>query len=69
MARSGLYILQFEISCTCRLSPMEGIPEKAEEGVKKLYEENPDCIGHNKEEVSAFRDKVLVEVLKLHGKL
>ena len=47
----------------------EGIPEKAEEGVKKLYEENPDCIGHNKEEVSAFRDKVLVEVLKLHGKL
>jgi len=47
----------------------EGVAEMAEKGVNKLYEENPDCIGHNKEEVSAFRDKVLVEVLKLHGKL
>ena len=47
----------------------EDLPDLAVKGVETLYKENADCIGHTKEEVSDFRDRVLVEVLRLHGKI
>lgn len=49
------------------------IPENwgkiSSEGAKDLMEHFPDEIGHTREDAAAFRDKVLIEVLKLHGKL
>lgn len=45
------------------------IPGMAEAGVKRYLEELPDAIGHTDEEVAAFRDRVLVELLRLHGKI
>lgn len=41
----------------------------AEGGVIRAKASMPECIGHTTEEIAAFRDRVLVELLKLHGKL
>jgi len=43
--------------------------EVAEAGVADEFASNPDFMGHDREAVSAFRDQVLVELLKLHHKL
>lgn len=47
----------------------EGISQMAADGIAEAKKDMPDCIGHTTEEIAAFRDKVLVELLKLHGKL
>lgn len=44
-------------------------PELCGEGTQREMEQNPDCIGHTPEEISRFRDRVLVSLLKMHGKL
>jgi hypothetical protein len=41
----------------------------ATQGAKETMEHMPDCIGHTREEIAQFRDKVLIELLKLHEKL
>jgi 3-hydroxyacyl-CoA dehydrogenase len=43
--------------------------EVATQGAKETMEHMPDCIGHTREEIAQFRDKVLIELLKLHEKL
>ena len=45
------------------------IPDLAEAGVARYKAELPDSIGHTNEEIAAFRDRVLVELLRLHGKI
>lgn len=45
------------------------IPDMAAEGVQQYLAELPDTIGHTDEDVAAFRDRVLVELLRLHGKI
>ncbi len=44
-------------------------PDLCGEGVEREKEQNPDCIGHTAAEIAQFRDRVLIELLKLHGKL
>lgn len=41
----------------------------AQAGVLQEMEHFPDHIGHNNDEIGAFRDKVLIELLKMHQKL
>lgn len=38
-------------------------------GAERALAAQPDFIGHTREDTARFRDKVLVELLKLHGKL
>ena len=42
--------------------------DKAQAAVNEMMKNNPDEIGHTNEEISAYRDKMLVEILKLHNK-
>jgi 3-hydroxyacyl-CoA dehydrogenase len=55
------------------LSDMKEVPEKfheiATEEIEKEKANLPEFIGHTNPEIAAFRDKVLIEVLKLHHKL
>ncbi len=41
----------------------------AEAGIAEEKAHMPDCIGHTTQDIAAFRDRVLIELLKLHGKL
>jgi carnitine 3-dehydrogenase len=41
----------------------------AEKGVERMKAEMPDHVGHSTEEIANFRDRVLVELLKLHKKI
>ncbi|MEE0097690.1 MAG: 3-hydroxyacyl-CoA dehydrogenase NAD-binding domain-containing protein [Oscillospiraceae bacterium] len=43
--------------------------DTAEAGITEEKAHMPDCIGHTTDEIAQFRDKVLVSLLKLHGKL
>lgn len=43
--------------------------EIAAAGIEEEKKNLPEFIGHSNEEISRFRDKVLVEVLKLHKKI
>lgn len=52
-----------------RTTVPENWADVAEAGVIAEKRDMPDEIGHTAEEIAAFRDKVLVELLKLHGKL
>ena len=47
----------------------EGICDMAEQGIREEMEHLPDCIGHDKQAISNFRDRVLIELLRLHGKI
>lgn len=47
----------------------DGISSIADKGIAEAKEHMPDCIGHTTEEIAHFRDKVLIELLKLHGKI
>lgn len=38
-------------------------------GAESAMANQPDFIGHTRQDIANFRDKVLVELLKLHGKL
>lgn len=55
------------------LSPMTDIPEiwpdLSESGVAQAKANMAPCIGSSTPEIAAFRDKVLIELLKLHGKI
>ena len=41
---------------------------KAQEAVDEMMANYPDEIGHTNAEISQYRDKMLIEILKLHGK-
>ena len=41
----------------------------AEKGIAQEKEHRPECIGQTTEQIAAFRDRVLVTLLRLHGKL
>ncbi len=56
-----------DLSCMTRIP--DSWPELCAEGVEREKAQNPDFIGHTPEEIAAFRDRVLIELLKLHGKL
>lgn len=56
-----------DLSCMTQIP--ESWPELCGEGVEREKAQNPDFIGHTPEEIAAFRDRVLIELLKLHGKL
>lgn len=43
--------------------------EIAAQGAEDAIAHMPDAIGHTREAVAQFRDRVLVELLRLHGKL
>lgn len=43
--------------------------EVASLGARQSIEHMPEKIGHSREAISQFRDHVLIELLKLHGKL
>ncbi len=43
--------------------------ETAALGAKEAMMHMPDCVGHSREAVAQFRDRVLIELLKLHDKL
>lgn len=47
----------------------ESICEIAGAGIQYAKETMPDCVGHTTEEIALFRDKVLIALLKLHGKI
>lgn len=47
----------------------ENCGEVFSQGAQALLCDMPDHIGHTREDVGRFRDKVLIELLKLHGKL
>ncbi len=55
------------------LSTMTEIPaswfDLVDEGVEAEKFELSDTIGHTREEIAAFRDEVLLTLLKLHGKI
>ncbi len=42
---------------------------KAQQAVNEMMKNYPDAIGHTNEEIIHYRDKMLVNILKLHGKL
>lgn len=44
-------------------------PDMSEVGVEQEKKNLPEIIGHTTAEISAFRDRVLIELLHLHGKL
>lgn len=52
-----------------RVSLPENWKEIAVRGIEEEKKNLPDFIGHTNEEIIAFRDKVLIEVLKLHQKI
>lgn len=52
-----------------RTTVPENWADVAEAGVLAEKQAMPDWIGHTTEEVAAFRDRVLVQLLKLHRKL
>jgi 3-hydroxyacyl-CoA dehydrogenase len=47
----------------------EGWPDAAQEGVLREIENRPDEFGKTTEDLIAFRDNMLIELLKLHKKL
>ncbi len=49
--------------------PNEEYGEIAQASVDEMMRNFPDEIGHTNEEITKYRDKMLVEILKLHGKL
>ncbi len=42
--------------------------DKAQAAVDEMMRNYPDEIGHTNGEIAAYRDKMLIEILKLHGK-
>lgn len=40
----------------------------AKQGAEETIAHMPECIGNTRDDIAAFRDKVLIELLKLHGK-
>lgn len=52
-----------------RTTVPEDWADVAEAGIRQEKAHMPDSIGHTTEEIAAFRDHVLVELLKLHKKL
>ncbi len=49
--------------------PNEVYGDIAQASVDEMMKNFPDEIGHTNEEITKYRDKMLVEILKLHGKL
>ena len=47
----------------------EGWAELSTQGVADILAHESDKIGHTRQEVATFRDRVLVELLALHGKI
>lgn len=47
----------------------EGWADLAEAAIEREKAEMPDFIGHTTADIASFRDKVLIELLKLHHKL
>ena len=47
----------------------EGYAELAQPGIDREMENFPDYIGHTNADCIAYRDKMLIEILKLHRKL
>lgn len=52
-----------------RVTVPEDWADVAEAGIAEEKAHMPDCIGHTTQDIAAFRDTVLIELLKLHGKL
>jgi len=42
--------------------------DKAQAEIDAMMANNPDKIGHTNAEIAQYRDKMLIEILKLHGK-
>lgn len=53
---------------TLKATPAE-FPELARAQMPELMKNLPDHVGHTHEEAAAFRDRMLVEMLKMHRKL
>ncbi len=49
--------------------PNEVYGDIAQASVDEMMKNFPDEIGHTNEEITKYRDRMLVEILKLHGKL
>ena len=47
----------------------EQFPEIAREGVEESLKNRPKEIGNTDESLAEYRDKMLIEILKLHNKL
>ena len=47
----------------------DGMLDLIDPGIQQAKEHMPDCIGHTTEEIAAFRDKVLIALLKMHQKM
>ena len=52
-----------------RVTVPEDWADVAEAGIAEEKAHMPNSIGHTTQDIAAFRDTVLIELLKLHGKL